>query len=151
MRQREMRRMWSDRTAGQDHRSERLEIRGATDARQQDAVLGEAFRRPEPERDGRGPRVPKPLLQIREAQAVQLVFTAERHVCRDESTLHGIHEAPDRLEAGAAGGRYEEAELGPDPHAGEGEWDALVVGPTCAAAAPVRMTCGGRPRFTRSI
>ncbi len=98
--------------------SERLEIRRATDARQEDAVLPESFRRPEPERDGSVPRLAEPRPKVRKAEPGQLVLSAQRHVRRDESALCRIRDAPYRLDVGPDGRRHEEGELGADRHVG---------------------------------
>lgn len=120
MSEREVRGVWSRMPIGQDDFSEALERGGAADARQQDAVSGETLRGPELQCDGFGLGMREPLVQIGKADAVQLILAAQRHVRRDESTLHRIHDAPDCLEVGAALGRYEEAELVPDAHGREG-------------------------------
>lgn len=116
MSQREVRGVWSRMPVGQDDFSEDLERGGAADTRQQDAVPIETLRRPELQCDGLGLGVRESFVHIEKADAVQLILAAQRHVRRDESTLHRIHDAPDCLKIGAALGRYEEAELGPGAH-----------------------------------
>lgn len=109
MGQREVRGVWSRMPVGQDDFSKDLERGGAADTRQQDAVPVETLWRPELQCDGFCPGALESFVHIEKAGAVQLILAAQRHVRRDESTLHRIHDAPDCLEIRAALWRYEEA------------------------------------------
>jgi hypothetical protein len=95
--------------------AERITLAGI---RQEDAVLTESHRRTEVQGE-RAAGVAEPLLQDVEADRAKFVLSAQRHVRRDEPTLHGIHDLPYRLKGGPTVRRGEEADLHTNRNEGE--------------------------------
>ena len=66
----------------------------------------------------------KPRCTVRQDNPCELVLTAQRHMCRNEAMLHGIHDAPNGLDVDPGIGpddrRYKEAKLRPEWPVGEG-------------------------------